>query len=46
MIQRGVMDITPLIGHVLPLDDVQKAVELVDSKADGAVKVVLDPTAS
>lgn len=44
MIRHGVIDVRPLISHVLPLDEIQKGFLLADSKADGAVKIVLDPT--
>lgn len=45
MIRRGTIDVTPLISHVLPLDDIQKAFHLADTKEDRAVKIVLNPTA-
>jgi len=44
MIRRGVIDVTPLVSHILPLEQIQKAFELADTKADHAVKVILDPT--
>lgn len=44
MIERGTINIKPLISHILPLDDIQKAFTLADSKDDGAVKVLLDLT--
>lgn len=46
MIQHGTIDIKPLISHILPLDQVQKAFTLANSKKEGAVKVLLDMTGS
>ena len=43
MIARGVLDPSPLVSHVLPLDDVQRAYELVANKRDNALKVLLKP---
>jgi len=42
MISQGRMDVSPLITHVLPFTEVQRANELFADREDGAIKVVLD----
>ena len=41
LIARGDIDVGPLITHELPLDMIQDAFDLADSREDGAVKVVV-----
>jgi threonine dehydrogenase-like Zn-dependent dehydrogenase len=42
MIAQGRINVSPLITHVLPFREVQKAYELFVDRKDGAIKVVLD----
>jgi L-iditol 2-dehydrogenase len=39
MIARGEIDVSPLLTHVLPIEDVERAFELAMSRDEGAVKV-------
>ncbi len=39
MIARGDIDVTPLLTHVLPIEDVERAFTLAMSRDEGAVKV-------
>jgi threonine dehydrogenase-like Zn-dependent dehydrogenase len=43
MLQRGVIDPTPLISHILPMADAAQGYELMARRADGALKVLLKP---
>lgn len=43
MIERGIVDPTPIVSHVLPLSEAPRAYELVAQRADGALKVLLKP---
>ena len=38
-IVRKEIDVSPLLSHVLPIEDIGKAFELADSREDGAMKV-------
>jgi len=42
MILQGRIDVSPLITHILPFSEVQKAFELFVDRRDRAIKVVLD----
>jgi L-iditol 2-dehydrogenase len=39
MIARGDIDVRPLLSHILPIEDVERAFELAHTRDDGAVKV-------
>jgi L-iditol 2-dehydrogenase len=39
LIMRGEIDVAPLLSHVLPIEDVERAFELAHSRDEGAVKV-------
>ena len=41
LISNGEIDMSPFVTHSFPIDDVDRAFELADSKADGALKVSL-----
>jgi alcohol dehydrogenase len=41
LIAAGRLDLTPLITHRLPLDDVLRAYDVSEKRADGAIKVLL-----
>lgn len=42
LIERGVIDVNPIISHVLPMSEYKAAFELVDNKQ--GLKVLLDPS--
>lgn len=42
MIVQGRVNVAPLISHVLPFQEIQKAFDLFVNREDGAIKVVLD----
>ena len=42
MIAQGRINVAPLISHVLPFKEIQKAYELFTNRQDGAIKVVLN----
>jgi threonine dehydrogenase-like Zn-dependent dehydrogenase len=42
MIAQGRIDLSPLITHTLPFEEIQKAYELFVDRREGAIKVVLD----
>ncbi len=42
MIIQGRIDVSPLISHILPFYEIQKAYDLFVNQADDAIKVVLD----
>jgi threonine dehydrogenase-like Zn-dependent dehydrogenase len=42
MIVQGRIDVSPIITHVLPFDEIQRAYDLFVDRQDGAIKVVLD----
>ncbi len=42
MIAQGRVDVSPIITHILPFQEVQRAYELFVNRQDGAIKVVLD----
>jgi threonine dehydrogenase-like Zn-dependent dehydrogenase len=44
MILQGRIDVSPLVTHVLPFAEMQRAYELFVDHQDGAIKVVLDYT--
>jgi 2-desacetyl-2-hydroxyethyl bacteriochlorophyllide A dehydrogenase len=39
----GKLKLKPLISHVLPLDEIEKAFEIVDKKLENAAKVIIKP---
>ena len=43
LLERGLLDVGPLITHCLPLSEVERALELVRDRAEGVGKVVLRP---
>ena len=42
MIAQGRIDVTPLVSHVLPFQEMQRAYDLFVERQDGAIKVFLD----
>jgi threonine dehydrogenase-like Zn-dependent dehydrogenase len=44
LLAAGTLDPTPLVTHVVPLDGVPGALELLDSQGGGVVKVVMSPS--
>lgn len=42
MIAQGRINVAPLISHVLPFQEIQKAFDLFVNREDGAIKIVLD----
>jgi threonine dehydrogenase-like Zn-dependent dehydrogenase len=42
MITQGRIDVSPIITHVLPFDQVQRGYEMFMNRTDGAIKVVLN----
>ena len=45
LIAQGKLDTTPLITHTFPLRDIEEAYRLFESRADGVIKVAVDPWA-
>ena len=43
LLQRGLIDTSRIISHVLPLDQINEAIQLLESRDDGALKVVIKP---
>jgi L-iditol 2-dehydrogenase len=43
LLSRKPIDISPLITHTFPLDDIHAAFETVEKRLDGAIKVVVKP---
>lgn len=43
MMQRGVIDTSPLVSHTLPLSEAPRAYELAAKREDGALKILLKP---
>jgi threonine dehydrogenase-like Zn-dependent dehydrogenase len=43
MLQRGVIDPSPLVSHILPLSEAPRAYELAAKREDGALKILLKP---
>ena len=39
LIAGGAIDVTPLLSHVLPIDEVEKAYQIAHDRTDGALKV-------
>ena len=39
LIAEGAIDVTPLLSHVLPIDEVEKAYQIAHDRTDGALKV-------
>ena len=42
-VNEGNLDLTPLISHTMPLDDIESAIDLVQNKPDEVVKVIIKP---
>ena len=42
MIVQGRTDVSPIVTHVIPFDEVQRGFEIFTKRTDGAIKVVLD----
>ena len=42
LIAQGRVDVSPLVTHVLPFEDIQKGYEMFVDRTDGAIKVVID----
>jgi threonine dehydrogenase-like Zn-dependent dehydrogenase len=42
MIAQGRVDVSPIVTHILPFQEVQKAYELFVDRKDGAIKVTLN----
>jgi threonine dehydrogenase-like Zn-dependent dehydrogenase len=43
MMQRGVIDPSPVVSHTLPLTEAPRAYEMAARRQDGALKVLLKP---
>ena len=43
LLGSGRLDLTPIITHRLPLDDIVRGYEIFEQKLDGAIKVLLRP---
>jgi alcohol dehydrogenase len=43
LIRCGKIDMTPLITHILPLRQGERAYELIDKRLDGVMKIILKP---
>ncbi|MCX8124501.1 MAG: zinc-binding dehydrogenase [Spirochaetes bacterium] len=41
MIVKGAIDVTPLLTHDIPFEDIQKGFEMAINRADNAIKIVL-----
>ncbi|MBP8178313.1 MAG: zinc-binding dehydrogenase [Spirochaetes bacterium] len=41
MILKGAIDVTPLLTHDIPFEDIQKGFEMASNREDGAIKIVL-----
>jgi 2-desacetyl-2-hydroxyethyl bacteriochlorophyllide A dehydrogenase len=46
LVTAGTVDVKPLITHLLPLEEAERGLLLMDRKAQGVVKVVIQPHAS
>ena len=46
LIQSGALDLTPLITHRFPLERAMEAYALFEAKAEGVVKIALEPPRS
>jgi len=46
LLEKGKIDVAPLVSHELPLEDFSKGVELIEKGADGVLKVVILPEAA
>lgn len=42
-VKNGTLDLAPLVSHTMPLDDIEKALELVQHKPDEVLKVIIKP---
>ena len=42
LVAAGMVDLKPLVTHVIPLADVQKAFDMFIKRTDGAIKVLID----
>lgn len=42
LIAQGRVDVSPLVTHILPFEEIQKGYELFVDRKDGAIKVVID----
>lgn len=43
LLRRGAIDLSPLITHTFPLDDIHAAFETAEKRLQGAIKVVVKP---
>ena len=43
LIANGVIKIKPMITHVFPLDEFEKALKIFSERLEGAVKVIVQP---
>jgi S-(hydroxymethyl)glutathione dehydrogenase / alcohol dehydrogenase len=43
LVEKGKLDVSPLLTHVMPLSDFDKAFEMFAEKQDNCIKVVLKP---
>jgi len=43
IIEAGLLDVTPLLTHTMPIEDGVKAYEMFDKKLDDVIKIVLKP---
>lgn len=43
LISQGEIDVTPLITHRFSLNEIEKAYEIFESKADGVIKIAIKP---
>jgi len=42
LVANGKIDVSHIISHRMPLDDIQKGFEMADQKRDGAIKILLE----
>jgi len=43
VVRRGRVDLTPLLTHTFPLDEIKEAYDLFGKRAEGVLKVAIKP---
>ena len=43
LIEKGLIDTTPLITHTFPLSEIEKAYHIFENKLDGVIKIAIRP---